>query len=111
MRKLFLAATILLLSTMSSGVERKIPVAMRHRQTNYRLQAAGEGVKQLVKIPTFWSRTYYAGSVGHVSESTVKKYIENQNVADAKDVQISFVSQPSPARVAAGTAVRSLPSV
>ena len=25
-----------------------------------------------------WTRSYYAGSVGHVSEETVKKYIENQ---------------------------------
>lgn len=25
-----------------------------------------------------WTRSYYAGSVGHVSEATVKKYIENQ---------------------------------
>ena len=34
---------------------------------------------QLVsRMPTLWSRSYYAGTVGHVSESTVKKYIENQ---------------------------------
>ena len=25
-----------------------------------------------------WTRGYYAGTVGHVSEETVKKYIENQ---------------------------------
>ena len=25
-----------------------------------------------------WTRSYYAGTVGHVSEETVKKYIENQ---------------------------------
>jgi putative transposase len=30
------------------------------------------------RMPTLWSRSYYAGAVGHVSESTVKKYIENQ---------------------------------
>jgi putative transposase len=30
------------------------------------------------RFPTLWSRSYYAGTVGHVSESTVKKYIENQ---------------------------------
>lgn len=30
------------------------------------------------KLPTLWSRSYYAGSVGHVSEATVRKYIENQ---------------------------------
>ncbi len=32
----------------------------------------------VAKMPTLWSRWYYAGTVGHVSESTVKKYIENQ---------------------------------
>lgn len=30
------------------------------------------------KLPTLWSRSYFAGSVGFVSEETVKKYIENQ---------------------------------
>jgi len=30
------------------------------------------------RMPTLWSRSYYTGTVGHVSESTVKKYIENQ---------------------------------
>ncbi len=29
-------------------------------------------------LPSLWSRSYYAGSVGHVSESTVRKYIEAQ---------------------------------
>jgi putative transposase len=30
------------------------------------------------RIPTLWSRSYYAGTVGHVSEATVRKYIESQ---------------------------------
>ena len=30
------------------------------------------------RLPTLWSRSYYAGTVGHVSEATVKKYIANQ---------------------------------
>jgi putative transposase len=30
------------------------------------------------RLPTLWSRSYYALTVGHVSEATVKKYIENQ---------------------------------
>ena len=30
------------------------------------------------RMPTLWSRSYDAGTVGHVSESTVKKYIESQ---------------------------------
>lgn len=30
------------------------------------------------RLPTLWSRSYYCGTVGHVSEKTVKKYIEAQ---------------------------------
>ena len=30
------------------------------------------------RIPSLWSRSYYIGSVGSVSEETVIKYIENQ---------------------------------
>lgn len=30
------------------------------------------------RLPSLWSRSYYVGSVGHVSEATIKKYIENQ---------------------------------
>jgi putative transposase len=30
------------------------------------------------RLPTLWTRSYYLESVGHISEDTVKKYIENQ---------------------------------
>lgn len=30
------------------------------------------------RLPTLWSRSYYAGSVGSVSETVVRKYIESQ---------------------------------
>lgn len=30
------------------------------------------------RLPTLWSRSYYCGTVGHVSDETVKAYIENQ---------------------------------
>lgn len=30
------------------------------------------------RMPSLWSRSYYCGTVGHVSEATVRKYIENQ---------------------------------
>lgn len=30
------------------------------------------------RIPTLWSRSYYAGTVGRVSEKTVRAYIKNQ---------------------------------
>ena len=30
------------------------------------------------RLPTLWSRSYFAGTVGTVSEATVRKYIERQ---------------------------------
>lgn len=30
------------------------------------------------KLPCLWSRSYYVGTVGHVSEETVRRYIEAQ---------------------------------
>lgn len=33
---------------------------------------------QLKRLPCLWTSSYYCGTVGHVSESVVKHYIENQ---------------------------------
>ena len=30
------------------------------------------------KLPCMWTRSYYAESVGHISEESIKKYIEEQ---------------------------------
>ena len=30
------------------------------------------------RLPSLWSRSYYIGSVGHVSEATVRRYIASQ---------------------------------
>lgn len=30
------------------------------------------------KLPCLWSRSYYCGTVGHVSEAEIEKYIEEQ---------------------------------
>lgn len=38
-----------------------------------------EEFKELrTRLPTLWTRSYYIESVGHISENTVKKYIEEQ---------------------------------
>lgn len=34
--------------------------------------------KELLRMPTLWTRNYYCESVGHISEKTVVKYIEEQ---------------------------------
>ena len=30
------------------------------------------------KLPNMWTRSYYIESVGHISENTIKKYIQEQ---------------------------------
>jgi putative transposase len=30
------------------------------------------------RLPTLWSRSYYIGSAGQVSEETIKRYIASQ---------------------------------
>ncbi len=30
------------------------------------------------RMPALWSRSYYAGTIGHVSEETVRRYIDAQ---------------------------------
>lgn len=30
------------------------------------------------KLPTLWTRSYYVESIGHISEETIKRYIEEQ---------------------------------
>lgn len=30
------------------------------------------------KLPTLWTRSYYCESIGHISESTIRRYIEEQ---------------------------------
>lgn len=30
------------------------------------------------RMPTLWTRSYYTESVGHISEATIRKYIEEQ---------------------------------
>ena len=30
------------------------------------------------KLPAMWTRSYYIGSVGHVSKETIEQYIKNQ---------------------------------
>jgi len=44
--------------------------------TSYQLR---KEFKQLTtRMPCLWSRSYYIGTIGHISEETVKHYIKNQ---------------------------------
>lgn len=44
--------------------------------TSFKLREVFPELKS--RLPCLWTRSYYAGTVGHVSSETVKKYIENQ---------------------------------
>ena len=37
-----------------------------------------EEFSELKKLPSLWTRSYFCESVGHISEKTVKSYIETQ---------------------------------
>jgi putative transposase len=41
------------------------------------------------RLPTLWTRSYYIESVGHISQDTVKKYIDAQ-----KNRQDGLVHRP-----------------
>lgn len=36
----------------------------------------------LLKLPSLWTRAYFAASIGHVSEQTIERYIEEQRGED-----------------------------
>lgn len=44
--------------------------------TSFQLRKEFESLVR--RLPSLWTRSYYAESVGHISEATVKKYIEEQ---------------------------------
>lgn len=44
--------------------------------TSFKLREKHTELKS--RLPCLWTRSYYSGTVGHVSQETVKKYIENQ---------------------------------
>jgi putative transposase len=34
--------------------------------------------KQLLKLPSLWTRSYFASTAGNVSAETIQRYIESQ---------------------------------
>lgn len=44
--------------------------------TSFKLRKEFSELKS--RLPTLWTRAYYVESVGHISEATIKKYIEDQ---------------------------------
>lgn len=44
----------------------------------YTSRVLREEFPHLRRMPSLWSRSYYIGSVGRVSEATVRKYIAEQ---------------------------------
>ena len=48
----------------------------RKGYTAHELRARFPSLK--TRLPSLWSRSYYAGSIGQVSDETVRRYIEAQ---------------------------------
>lgn len=44
--------------------------------SSFKLRQEFEWLKS--RLPTLWTRSYYVETVGHISESTIRKYIEDQ---------------------------------
>lgn len=44
--------------------------------TSHELRERHEELR--TRLPTLWTRSYYCESVGHISEATIKKYIDDQ---------------------------------
>lgn len=44
--------------------------------TSHELRSAHPSLRS--RLPTLWSRSYYSGSVGHVSDAVVRRYIAAQ---------------------------------
>lgn len=55
------------------------PVYIVSQLKGYSSRVLRQEYKELKrKLPTLWTRSYYCESIGHISESTIKKYIEEQ---------------------------------
>lgn len=64
----------LLISTRHDEMPYKLIKSLKGRTSNL----LRKEFPQLLKMPTLWSRSYFISSVGNVSSSKVKEYIENQ---------------------------------
>jgi putative transposase len=49
-----------------------------HQLKGYTSRVLRQEQPQLKRMPTLWTRSYYIESLGHVSEDSVKKYVEAQ---------------------------------
>lgn len=63
---------------ISAGVKESVHriVSQLKGYSSFKLREVYPELKS--RLPCLWTRSYYAGTVGHVSEETVKKYIDNQ---------------------------------
>ena len=51
-------------------------VSQLKRYTSFALRKEFKELK--TRLPTLWTRSFYAETIGYISENTIKKYIENQ---------------------------------
>lgn len=55
------------------------PYQIMHRLKGYTAHQLREEFPYLKsRLPNLWTRSYYCESVGHISQETIRRYIEDQ---------------------------------
>ena len=57
------------------------PTSLVQRLKGYTSRMLRLEYKHLRRLPSLWTRSYYIESIGHISEATIRKYIEDQKDA------------------------------
>jgi putative transposase len=55
------------------------PYQIMFRLKGYTSRILRQEFPELLKLPSLWTRSYFVGSAGNVSTSTIKHYIQEQN--------------------------------
>jgi putative transposase len=63
------------------GTPALTPQRLVHRLKGYTSRVLRQEFRHLRRLPSLWTRSYYIESVGHISEATIRKYIEEQKDA------------------------------
>ena len=63
------------------GTPALTPQSLVHRLKGYSSRVLRQEYRHLRRMPSLWTRSYYIESIGHISEATIRKYIEDQKDA------------------------------
>jgi putative transposase len=60
------------------GTPALTPQRLVHRLKGYTSRVLRQEFQHLRRLPSLWTRSYYIESIGHISEETIRQYIEDQ---------------------------------